>query len=78
MKESCSIPVTVKHRIGVDDLDSHDDMKHLLRVCPLPKPIGFLFTQEGMAKDSARENRNIPPLRYEEVYQLKKAPRAEH
>ncbi|EGV50230.1 tRNA dihydrouridine(20/20a) synthase DusA [endosymbiont of Riftia pachyptila] len=73
MKEAVSIPVTVKTRIGIDDNDSYAALQ------------GFVAAQIGAGCDhfiiharkawlqglSPKENREVPPLRYEIVQQLK-------
>jgi tRNA-dihydrouridine synthase A len=74
MRKAVDLPVTVKHRIGIDDQDSYDDM------------VQFVTTVAGAGCDrftvharkawlsglSAKENREVPPLRYEDVYRLKR------
>ncbi len=75
MREASDLPVTVKHRIGIDDHDSYEDMLRF---------VDTVHEREGCARFtvharkawlkglSPRENREIPPLRYEEVYRLKR------
>jgi len=74
MKDSCAIPVTVKHRIGVDELDSYGDMKNFIDCVSSSKADRFsIHARKAWLQGlSPKENRNIPPLRYEEVYQLKR------
>ncbi len=73
MKEAVDIEVTVKHRIGVDDLDSYDDM--LLFVDTVAQSGCTRFTvhaRKAWLKGlSPKENRNVPPLRHPEVHRLK-------
>ena len=73
MKSAVPLPITVKHRIGVDELDAYEDMLH------------FVDTVAGAGCDrfsvharkawlsglSPKENRTVPPLRPEDVYRLK-------
>ncbi|MFN3201069.1 MAG: tRNA dihydrouridine(20/20a) synthase DusA [Bradymonadia bacterium] len=73
MQKVCSIPVTVKHRIGVDELDGYDDM---LRFVDIVADSGCTrFTVHArkawLQGLSPKENRNIPPLRHPEVHRLK-------
>ncbi len=73
MAEAVDIEVTVKHRIGVDDLDSYDDM---LRFVDIVADAGCRrFTVHArkawLQGLSPKENRNVPPLRHPEVYRLK-------
>jgi tRNA-dihydrouridine synthase A len=73
MQRAVDIPVTVKHRIGFDDQDSFADMAHFVRVvsdagCERFTVHARKAWLEGL---SPKENRNVPPLRYEAVYRLK-------
>lgn len=69
-----SIPVTVKTRLGVDDLD-HDDF--LYRFIELVAAAGcrlfIIHARKAWLQGlSPKENREIPPLQYDRVYQLKR------
>ncbi len=73
MSDACSVPVTIKHRIGIDELESEQ----------------FLFDFVGTVRESGchtfivharkaileglspKQNREIPPLIYPRVYRLK-------
>ena len=74
MKDAVDIPVTVKTRLGVDELNSYDYMHSFLDKMiqagvdgvTLHARMAFL---KGM---SPKENRDKPPLDYERVYALKK------
>lgn len=73
MRRAVSIPVTVKHRIGFDDLDRYEDM---LRFVDGVAEAGCdRFTVHArkawLQGLNPKENRNVPPLRYEDVYRLK-------
>jgi tRNA-dihydrouridine synthase A len=73
MQASCSIPVTVKHRIGVDELDAYSDMANFVRVvseagCRVFSVHARKAWLNGL---SPKENRTVPPLRYADVYRLK-------
>jgi len=74
MKAACGIPVTVKHRIGIDELDS---FAHMLRFVEVVAAAGAdRFTVHArkawLSGLSPKENRNIPPLRYGDVHRLKR------
>lgn len=73
MRQAVSIPVTCKHRIGFDDRDEYDHMKDfVLRVAPTGCDRFTVHARKAWLKGlSPKENRNIPPLRYDEVYRLK-------
>lgn len=73
MQAGVKIPVTVKHRIGIDDLD---DYEHLVRFVETVAKTGcqtFIVHARIaiLAGLSPKENREIPPLRYDDVYRLK-------
>lgn len=73
MRGATSLPVTVKHRIGIDDLDSYD---HLTRFVSTVADAGsdtFIVhaRKAWLSGLSPKENREVPPLRYEVVQQLK-------
>jgi len=69
-----SVPVTVKHRIGVDDLDRYEDMLHFVDVVAGAGCTQFtVHARKAWLKGlSPKENRNVPPLRYDDVYRLKR------
>lgn len=75
MQKVCSIPVTVKHRIGVDDLDAYEDMLRFVDIVAEAGCRRFtVHARKAWLKGlSPKENRNIPPLRHPEVHQLKRA-----
>ena len=43
MKAEVRIPVTVKHRIGVDDLDQYEDMLNFVDIVSKPRPTDSAF-----------------------------------
>ena len=73
MKKVVDIPVTVKHRIGIDDLDRYEDMKNFVTVVSQAEAARFsVHARKAWLQGlSPKQNRNIPPLRYEEIYRLK-------
>lgn len=74
MKSSTRIPVTVKHRIGVDERDRYEDMHRFVTLVAEAGCDGFSVhaRKAWLSGLSPKENRTVPPLRYEEVYRLKK------
>ncbi len=73
MRNSVSIPVTVKHRIGVDD---QDDYEHLHRFVDIVSKAGcdvfIAHARKAWLKGlSPAQNRSIPPLKYDFIYRLK-------
>ncbi len=73
MRRAVNIPITVKQRIGIDERDSYEDMAHFVRVVSEAGCQRFtVHARKAWLKGlSPKENRNIPPLRYEDVYRLK-------
>jgi tRNA-dihydrouridine synthase A len=74
MQKTVKIPVTVKHRIGVDDVESFEHLAHFVEVVSGAGCQTFIVhARSAWLKGlSPKENREIPPLNYEMVYQLKK------
>ncbi|TGL39725.1 tRNA dihydrouridine(20/20a) synthase DusA [Leptospira perdikensis] len=72
-KSQVKVPVTVKHRIGVNGKESYEDLYDFvskINVAGVDQIIvhARIAILEGL---SPKENRSIPPLRYEDVYRLK-------
>lgn len=73
MKKSVSIPVTVKCRIGVDDMDQDAQLDRFIEEVSFEGCNTFIIhARKAWLKGlSPRDNREIPPLNYERVYKLK-------
>ncbi|MBO9997417.1 MAG: tRNA dihydrouridine(20/20a) synthase DusA [Cyanobacteria bacterium SID2] len=73
MRRAVKIPVTVKNRIGIDDLDRYEDLKNFVRIVADAGCERFtVHARKAWLKGlSPKENRTVPPLRYEDVYRLK-------
>lgn len=74
MKAAVKVPVTVKHRIGVDDLDQYEDMLRFVDIVSSAHADRFsVHARKAWLQGlNPKENREIPPLRYPEVYELKR------
>lgn len=74
MQQAVNIPVTVKHRIGIDDLDSYELLYRFIEVVSSSGCSTFLIhaRKAFLQGLSPKENRDIPPLKYDWVYQIKK------
>lgn len=74
MQRAVSVPVTVKHRIGVDNHDSYAFMKTFVdRVVGAGAARVSVHARIAWLSGlSPKENRTIPPLRYHDVYRLKR------
>ena len=73
MQSKTKLPVTVKTRIGYDQVD---DYEHLYNFIKLLKSTGvktfIIHARKAMlGKFTPKQNLNIPPLKYEMVYKLK-------
>ena len=73
MQAEVDIPITVKHRIGIDEYDSYQFMKDFVQASAEAGCQRFIVhARTAWLKGlSPKENREIPPLRYEDVYRLK-------
>jgi tRNA-dihydrouridine synthase A len=73
MKKAVNIPVTVKHRIGIDNRDRYEDMAEFVRIVANAGCDHFTVhaRKAWLQGLSPKENRTIPPLRYGDVYRLK-------
>jgi tRNA-dihydrouridine synthase A len=74
MLDAVSIPVTVKHRIGIDKTESYEFVRDFVgTVADAGCKVFLVHARNAWLKGlSPKENRDIPPLRYEMVYQLKR------
>ncbi|MCM0611602.1 tRNA dihydrouridine(20/20a) synthase DusA [Marinobacter sediminum] len=73
MIEATSLPVTVKHRIGIDGRESWDELCEFVEKVASAGCRTFIVhariaVLEGL---SPKENRDVPPLKYDWVYRLK-------
>lgn len=73
MMDACPLPVTVKHRIGIDEFDSYEFMRSFVEKVATTGCRHFIVHARIAILNglSPKENREIPPLRYEDVYRLK-------
>ena len=73
MKNAVSVPVTVKHRIGIDDIDQYEDMHRFVSVVQESGCTRFsVHARKAWLQGlNPKQNREIPPLRYNEIYRLK-------
>ena len=73
MKEATTLPVTVKCRIGVDDMDQNIHLDNFINEVSSAGCNTFIIhARKAWLKGlSPKDNREIPPLNYERVYKLK-------
>ncbi|RRZ88897.1 tRNA dihydrouridine(20/20a) synthase DusA [Erwinia sp. 198] len=75
MRDRVSIPVTVKTRIGIDEQDSYEFLCDFIRQVSEQGGCDMFIIharKAWLSGLSPKENREIPPLDYERVYQLKR------
>ncbi|WP_080715894.1 tRNA dihydrouridine(20/20a) synthase DusA [Gilliamella apicola] len=73
MQNQVEIPVTVKTRIGIDDLDSYEFLCGFIdKVKPYTQTFIVHARKAWLSGLSPKENREVPLLNYERVYQLKR------
>ncbi|MEP2653991.1 MAG: tRNA dihydrouridine(20/20a) synthase DusA [Paraglaciecola sp.] len=73
MQSEVDIPVTVKSRIGIDDMDEYKDLSHFIETVAESGCHTFVVhARKAWLKGlSPKQNRDVPPLMYDRVYQLK-------
>jgi len=73
MIDAVTIPVTVKTRLGIDKLDSYEFVSNFVEQVAAGGCNTFIMHARKAWLDglSPKENRDIPPLEYDRVYQLK-------
>lgn len=74
MSAASALPVTVKTRIGVDDCDSYDFLRGFVTTVAAAGCTTFIIhARKALLQGlSPRENRNVPPLRYDVVHRLRR------
>ena len=74
MRDVVDIPVTVKHRIGIDRVESYDFVRDFVgTVAEAGCGVFIVHARNAWLQGlSPKENREVPPLRYELVYRLKR------
>lgn len=74
MHDAVDIDISVKHRIGIDDVDTYGFVRDFVgTVAEAGCKIFIVHARNAILKGlSPKENREIPPLKYDFVYQLKR------
>ncbi len=74
MKQSVSIPVTAKCRTGIDKIEDYDFLRSFVESIANQNILTIIIhARNAILKGlSPRQNRSIPPLKYNYVYQIKK------
>jgi tRNA-dihydrouridine synthase A len=73
MLDACDIAVTIKHRIGIDEMESYQEMLDFVATVATSGVTTFIVhaRKAWLQGLSPKQNREIPPLHYDWVYQLK-------
>ena len=73
MQNAVKIPVSIKCRLGIDNNESYEFLYNFVsKVKESGINIFIIHARNGILKGlSPRQNRNIPPLKYDYVYKLK-------
>ncbi|HEY4352766.1 MAG TPA: tRNA dihydrouridine(20/20a) synthase DusA [Paraburkholderia sp.] len=74
MRDAVSVPVTVKHRIGVDAVEHYEFVRDFVgTIADAGCNVFIVHARNAILKGlSPKENREIPPLKYEYAYRLKR------
>ena len=74
MQSSTKLPITVKTRIGYDDVEDYESLFNFINLLKSTGIKTFIIhaRKAMLGKFTPKQNLNIPPLKYEMVYKLKK------
>ena len=74
MQSKTKLPVTVKTRIGYDDVEDYENLHKFISTLKSTGVKTFIIhaRKAMLGKFTPKQNLNIPPLKYEYVYNLKK------
>lgn len=74
MSHAVSLPVTVKTRIGIDDRDSYEELVYFIQAVAAAGCKTFIMhaRKAWLSGLSPKQNREVPPLRYDIVARLKR------
>jgi len=74
MRAEVKIPITVKNRIGIDEQDEAQSLRQFINVVSKSGCETFIIhARKAWLKGlSPKENRDVPPLNYDLVYQIKR------
>ena len=74
MQSSTKLPVTIKTRIGYDEVEDYDNFYNYISILKSTGVKTFIIhaRKAMLGKFTPKQNLNIPPLKYDFVYNLKK------
>jgi len=75
MQSTCKLPVTVKTRIGYDDVEDYENLQKFIETLKKTGVKTFIIHARKaiLGKFTPKQNLNIPPLKYDVVYKLKES-----
>ena len=73
MQSACKLPITIKTRIGYDDVEDYENLHKFIEILKKTGVKTFIIHARKaiLGKFTPKQNLNIPPLKYNVVYQLK-------
>jgi len=73
MQSVCKLPITIKTRIGYDDVEDYENLHNFIETLKKTRVKTFIIHARKaiLGKFTPKQNLNIPPLKYNIVYQLK-------
>ena len=74
MRDAVQLPVTVKHRVGINQVEHYDFVRDFIGTVAEAGASAFLVhARNAILKGlSPKENREVPPLKYDYVHRLKR------
>src|SRR6185436_2407780 len=74
MRDAVTVPVTVKHRLVIDSIEDYDFVRRFVEtVAAVGCTTFFVHSRNAILKGlSPKDNRAVPPLKYDYVYRLKR------
>tara|TARA_B100000470_G_scaffold194404_1_gene162825 strand:+ start:85 stop:1077 length:993 start_codon:yes stop_codon:yes gene_type:complete len=74
MQSKTKLPVTVKTRVGYDDVEDYESLFNFIKLLKSTGVKTFIIhaRKAMLGKFTPKQNLNIPPLKYDMVYKLKK------
>jgi tRNA-dihydrouridine synthase A len=74
MQSVCKLPITIKTRIGYDDVEDYENLYKFIEILKKTGIKIFIIHARKaiLGKFTPKQNLNIPPLKYDVVYRLKK------
>ena len=74
MRDAVGVPVTVKHRLGIDSIEAYEFVRDFVAaLADAGCETFFVHARNAVLKGlSPKDNREVPPLKYDYVYRLKR------